>query len=392
MSKCPACAAAWRSASVCVGVEPGFGFLDQPAQLGRADGVREGGDHGVHERRGVRWEAQGAVGDEPQPPRRQLTGLEPGPAVPEPVVALDGVGEVAAPGLGGPPQRGGELGDRELRDLRAALAAQRETGLVPLIDRPDQRVDRVHRRPPGRGPHHLPGGVVLDPLLGPRVAQHGGGVVAVLDRGRLNGRGHRGTHPATGHRQSEGVGTPLWTRGSGVGGVEAKWTIWLAARGRVPAAAAVISTSSIGGARAGAFAAVISTGSISGARAGAFAAVISTSSIGGGRAGAFAAVISTGSIGGGRAGAFAAVISTSSISGGTAGAFAADPTNDGGAASPPAATRQPALLWPSPGLSPRPGTERRHPRLTAPVRARHSAVGLTTYPTKIATESRHRLR
>ncbi len=129
----------------------------------------------------------------------------------------------------------------------------------------------------------------------------------------------------------------------------------------VPALAAVISTGSIGGGRAGAFAAVISTGSISGARAGAFAAVISTGSISGRpvraspadqrprrdrsqptggnptaspplarvrhsavglptyptkdrqRVPAKAAVISTSSIGGARAGAFAAVISTSSI-------------------------------------------------------------------------------
>ena len=37
-----------------LGVEPGFGLLDQPAQLGGADLVRERRDHGVHERRRLR--------------------------------------------------------------------------------------------------------------------------------------------------------------------------------------------------------------------------------------------------------------------------------------------------------------------------------------------------
>ena len=160
-----------------LGVEPGRGLLDQPAQLRRADLVRERRDLGVHEPRRVRGQAQGALGDEPQPPRRQLTGLQPGPAPWEPVEPLDRVREVAAPGLGGPAHRRGELDDRELRHLRTPLATQRQAGLVPLIDRPDQRLDRVHRRPPDSSPQHLTSGVVLDPLLCPRVRQHTGWVV-----------------------------------------------------------------------------------------------------------------------------------------------------------------------------------------------------------------------
>ena len=46
------------------------------------------------------------------------------------------------------------------------------------IQRPDQRVAGVHRRPPRGRPHHLPGRVVLGRLLRPRSRQHGGGVVA----------------------------------------------------------------------------------------------------------------------------------------------------------------------------------------------------------------------
>ena len=106
--------------------------------------------------------------------------------------------------------------------------------------------------------HHLPGGVVLDLLLGPRVAPARWRGRRVLDRCRLNGRGHRGTNTATDHRQSDGVGIPLWTRVSGVGGVEAKWTIWLVLEGGSRRQAAVISTSSISGGPAGALPAEVS--------------------------------------------------------------------------------------------------------------------------------------
>ena len=86
-----------------LGVEPGRGLLDQPTQLRGPDRVRERRDLGVHERRRLRGQAQGAVGDEREPPRRQLTRLDPGPAPREPVAPLDRVGQVAAPGLGGRP-------------------------------------------------------------------------------------------------------------------------------------------------------------------------------------------------------------------------------------------------------------------------------------------------
>ena len=44
-----------------LGVEPGFGFFDQPAQLRRPDGVGERGDHGVHERRRLRVRGRWSV-------------------------------------------------------------------------------------------------------------------------------------------------------------------------------------------------------------------------------------------------------------------------------------------------------------------------------------------
>ena len=164
-----------------LGVEPGDGLLDQPAQLRRADRVRERGDVWRPRRpRPAGERAQGAVGDEPQPPRRQLAGLEPGPAAGQPVAALHRLGQVAAAGLGGAAQRGSELDDRELRDLRAALPTQRQAALVPLVDRPHQGLARVHRGPPRRGLHDLAGRVVLGRLLGPRERQHSGGVVCLL--------------------------------------------------------------------------------------------------------------------------------------------------------------------------------------------------------------------
>ena len=151
-----------------LGVEPGLGLLDQPAQLGGADRVRERRDLGVHERRRLRGETHGALGDEREPPRRQLTGLEPGPAAREPVEPLDRMGQVAAPGLGGAAQGGGELDDRELRHLRDTPrhpAAGSDS--CHAIGRPDQRLRGVHRRPPRGRPHHLPSGVVLGPPCGP---------------------------------------------------------------------------------------------------------------------------------------------------------------------------------------------------------------------------------
>ena len=210
-----ASAAARRSASVGLGVEPGLGLLDQPAQLRRADRVRERRDLGVHERRRRRGQAQGAVGDEREPPRRQLTGLEPGPAAREPVAALDRVGQVAAPGLGGAAHRGGEL-DRP------------RTPPPPGTPRPPSgRPDSCHS---STGPtsesaecidahraaalHHLAGRVVLDLLLGPRVRQHRGGVVGSRERERVEGRGHRGTNSATDHRHSPGPDHPC---GQGIG-------------------------------------------------------------------------------------------------------------------------------------------------------------------------------
>ena len=68
---------------------------------------------------------------------------------PEPVAELDGLAEVGLAGLGGQPDRGGELGHRELPDQGCAGSGDRHPGLavVPHRGRLGQGVDRVHRRP-----------------------------------------------------------------------------------------------------------------------------------------------------------------------------------------------------------------------------------------------------
>ena len=213
-----------------LGVEPGLGLLDQPCQLRGPDLVRHRRDMVVDERRRGRGQALGAVGDEPQPPRRQVTGHQPGPAAPQPVVALDHLGQVAAPGLGGTTHRGRELHHRELRHLRTPLPTQRKPSLVPRLRRPDQRLTAVHRGPPGSGLHHLTGIVVLGPLALPRIGQHGGGVIAPTERERVEGRGHRGTNPTTQHRHRDGPGSPLWTTEPGTSDVHRNWST----RGSVP--------------------------------------------------------------------------------------------------------------------------------------------------------------
>jgi hypothetical protein len=63
-----------------LGVEPGFGLIDEPLELGGADLVRHRRDVGVHERRRFRRQHLGAVGDGTELPRRQLPCFQAGPA------------------------------------------------------------------------------------------------------------------------------------------------------------------------------------------------------------------------------------------------------------------------------------------------------------------------
>ncbi len=138
-----------------LGVEPGLGLLDQPAQLRRSDGMGERGHHGVDERRRLRRQTDRLVGDEPELPRRQLTRHQAGPAAREAVVALDRPGQVAATGVRRLAHRRRELDHGELRDLRTPLTAEWQRRLVPLIHGSDQRLAGVHGRPPRSRLEHL---------------------------------------------------------------------------------------------------------------------------------------------------------------------------------------------------------------------------------------------
>ena len=148
----------------------------------------------------------------------------------EPVEPLHRMRQVAMPRLRGAAEGGGELRDRELRDLGAPLATQRQQRLVPLIDRADHRLHGVHQRPPHGRSHHLSSLVVLGRLVGLRSRQHTGGVIAVLPPGAAEiVEVMAKTNSTTDHRHSRGVESPLWTRDSGPVGVDRKWLPALAA-------------------------------------------------------------------------------------------------------------------------------------------------------------------
>ena len=91
----------------------------------------------------------GRAGDPAGPPRRQVALDHPGPDPAQAVAELDGLAEVGLAGLGGQPDRGGELGHRELRDQGCTGSGDRHPGLavVPHGGRLREGVDRVHRRP-----------------------------------------------------------------------------------------------------------------------------------------------------------------------------------------------------------------------------------------------------
>ena len=112
-----------------VGVEPGTGFLDGPVDLGVGAAVRHRCDVTVHERSCVGGESDGAGGDLAGLPDRHLAGHDARPEAGEAVVGLDGVAEVALPGVGGDPQGERELGDAELRDQGCTLTGDRELAL-----------------------------------------------------------------------------------------------------------------------------------------------------------------------------------------------------------------------------------------------------------------------
>ena len=139
-----------------LGVEPGLGLLDQPAQLGRADRARQRRDRGVHQPGRVRGQAQGPLGDEPQPPGRQLPGFEPGPAAWEPVAPFDRVGQEPGPDSVDRPIAAANSITANSATSGAAFPTERQAGLVPLIDRLHQRLAGVHRRPHRGGLEHLP--------------------------------------------------------------------------------------------------------------------------------------------------------------------------------------------------------------------------------------------
>ena len=113
----------------CLGVEPGCGLGREPLDGGEGGGVDDVGQVGVDERSGVGGELTGDLGDPPDAPHLHLACFEASPDLRQPVLALDRVGEQGPPGVGGMAEGGGELDDREFRDLGGAGAGELEHGV-----------------------------------------------------------------------------------------------------------------------------------------------------------------------------------------------------------------------------------------------------------------------
>ena len=121
------------------------------------------------------------AGDPPGPPRRQVTGPDPGPGPGEPVPQLEGLTEVGLAGLGGQPDRGRELGHTELRDQRRTLSGDRDRG-VAEPDRVTDRLRRVQVRPRAGGPEQVGLGGVRGGAPVPGEREHPGGGVRAVSR------------------------------------------------------------------------------------------------------------------------------------------------------------------------------------------------------------------
>ena len=139
-------------------------------------------------------------------------GHQPRPAAGQPVATLHRLREVAAPGLGG------------LAHARRRTPSTANSATSGQPSPPSGRADSCHSSsgPTSESPECIAAHRAA-PLktsraasssthfCGPRVCQHGGGVVCSRERERVRGGGHRGTNSAIDHRQS-GLRNPLLHR------------------------------------------------------------------------------------------------------------------------------------------------------------------------------------
>ena len=102
---------------------PADRLVHQPVELAGSDPVRGRRHVPVHKRRRVLGQEEGLLGDPAAQPRPQVPGLDPPPHPREPVPEFEGVADVPLPRIGRHPQRGGELGHRELRHQGAPSPA-----------------------------------------------------------------------------------------------------------------------------------------------------------------------------------------------------------------------------------------------------------------------------
>ncbi len=194
-----------------VGHEPGDRLGDESVELGGTGPVRERGHLGVDEPGCFHGQPEGGLGDAAGPPGHQLVGLHPGPDPREAVLQLDRLGHERATGVGGHPERGGELGETELRDQGRTGSGEREAGVAAAGDPGRGGVDRLRRvlLGPGHGGQQDVGlGGVGRGTAVAGETEHVGRGVQLCGRG-VPGRRH-GAKSTSDHRQFPGPKALLW--------------------------------------------------------------------------------------------------------------------------------------------------------------------------------------
>jgi hypothetical protein len=162
---------------------------------------------------GLGREPHRLAGDHPRLPRRQVALGDPLPEPGETVAQLGSLTEVALPGLGREPDRGGELRHTELRHRRRTGTGDGQIGLSEDTESEGRssidRLGRVHRDPVDREVQQVGLRAVCGPSTSPGRGQHAGG--GVRPGVACGGDGHESIEAST--TDIERPRNPFSTRG-----------------------------------------------------------------------------------------------------------------------------------------------------------------------------------